>query len=233
MPPDRSTVQSWLETETERLLVTVEAFWERDLSGDSSMPGWTLGHLLTHMARNADALCNLLRWAHTGVETPMYASKQQRNDDIDCGATRPGGAILTDVVDSAARLQAVADELQPEHWNHEVVTAQGRTIPATQVPWLRLREVAVHHVDLGASFDDMPPGLIRALLEDVTNSTRTKPGWPSLRIETVEGDTIEIGSPTVDVKGAQAKVLAWLTGRSAGQELITSSSALPDLPAWL
>lgn len=233
MPPDRGTVQSWPETETARLLVTVEAPGERDLSVDNSLPGWTLGHLLTHIVRNADALCNLLRWAHTGVETPMYASRQRRNDDIDCGATRPGGAIRADVADSAARLRAVTDELRPEDWNHDVVTAQGRPIPAMQVPWLLLREAAVHYVDLEASFDDMAPGLIRALLEDVTNSTWTKPGWPSLRIETVEGDTIEIGSSTVEVTGAQTTPLAWLTRRSAGQQLIPSSSALPDLPAWL
>jgi len=233
VPPDRGAVQPWLEVETERLLVTVQSLRETDLAGDSSLRGWTLGHLLTHIARNADALCNLLHWARTGVETPMYTSKQQRNDDIRLGATRPGDVVLTDVVDSAARLRGAMDGLAPADWNHDVVTAQGRTIPATQVPWLRLREVAIHHVDLGASFDDVAPRLVAALLDDVTNSIRTKPGWPSLRIETVEGETIETGSPTVNVKGAQAHLLAWLTGRSAGHELITSSEVLPVLPAWL
>lgn len=233
VPPDRSTVQPWLEVETERLLATVEALREADLTKDSSLPGWTVGHLLTHIARNADALCNLLQWARTGIESPMYASRQQRNDDINLGVTRPGDVVITDVIDSAARWWSAADGLAPADWNHDVITAQGRTIPAAQVPWLRLREVTIHHVDLGATFEDAAPGLVTALLDDVVNSVRTKPGWPALRIETTDGDSIDIGSPTVNVKGAQAHVLAWLTGRSPGHELITSSETLPDLPAWL
>lgn len=233
VPPDRSAVQRWLESESNRLLVTVQALRQTDLTEDSSLPAWTLGHLLSHIARNADALCNLLQWARTGIETPMYESKDQRNTDIDLGATRPGEVVLTDVVDSAERLRAAANGLALVDWNHPVVTAQGRTIPAAQVPWLRLREVTIHHVDLGASFEDAPPELVAALLDDVVNSVKTRPGWPSLRIETAEGDAIAIGESPVEVKGTQAHVLAWLTGRSEGKGLLTSADALPGLPAWL
>ena len=42
------------------------------------LPGWTVGHVLTHVARNADAYTNLLTWARTGVETPAYASPEAR-----------------------------------------------------------------------------------------------------------------------------------------------------------
>jgi len=217
------------------MLATVETFWDRDLTDHSSLPGWSWGHLLTHLARNADALGNLLSWARTGVETPMYRSKQQRDDDINVGATRPGGVLLSDVADSAARLWSAAELLAPSDWDSDVVTAQGRTIPAAQVPWLRLREVAIHHVDLGASFEDLPRELAAALLDDVMTSLRTKPGWPSLRIEPTDGGhaaTIGDG-PTAQVKGTGAQLLGWLTGRCEGSELIRSSDALPPLPAWL
>jgi maleylpyruvate isomerase len=235
MSPDRETVEPWLDTENQRLLATVDTFWDSDLTAESSLPGWSLAHLLTHIARNADALGNLLRWARTGVETPMYQSKEQRSDDINVGALRPAGKILADVVDSAARLQVAATELDAADWSREVRTAQGRTIPAATVPWLRLREVAIHHVDLGASFDDLPPELVRAFLRDVVNSTRSKRDWPSLRIKTTDtGEVAEIGSgPALDVTGAQADVLGWLIGRTAGQNLTSSSDALPALPAWL
>lgn len=235
MSPDRETVESWLDTENQRLLDTVDTFRDSELTAESSLPGWSLGHLLTHVARNADALVNLLVWARTGVETPMYESKEQRSDDIDVGALRPAGKILADVVNSAARLQAAAAELEAADWTHEVRTAQGRTIPAATVPWLRLREVAIHHVDLGASFDDLPPELVGAFLRDVVNSTRSKRDWPSLRIKSTDtGEVTEIGAgPAVDVTGTQADVLAWLIGRTAGQNLTCSLDALPALPAWL
>ncbi len=235
MSPERGAVEPWLQTETQRLFATVDMFWDSELTADSSLPGWSLAHLLTHIARNADALGNLLYWARTGVETPMYQSKQQRADDINIGALRPAGVILADVIDSAARLQAAAEQLGAADWDHEVVTAQGRTIPAATIPWLRLREVAIHHVDLGASLDDLPPDLVCALLRDVVDSARNKHDWPSLRIEATDtGEVTEIGSgPVGDVKGAQAHLLGWLIGRTSGHDLTSSADALPALPAWL
>jgi maleylpyruvate isomerase len=235
VPPDRDTVQPWLCEQTTHLLTTVETFWERDLTDDSTLPGWSWGHLLTHLARNADALANLLTWARTGVETPMYRSKQQRDDDINAGAARPGGVLLSDVADSAHRLQAGAALLADADWDNTVVTAQGRTIPAAQVPWLRLREVAIHHVDLGASFDDLPAGLAAALLDDVLTSLRTRPGWPALQMDVTDGGqgVCVGGGPHTHLSGTSAQFLGWLTGRTNGDQLIGAADVLPTLPAWL
>src|SRR5256885_15091039 len=59
----------------------------------SLLPGWTRGHVLTHVARNGDGLGNLLRWARTGTETPMYASREARRADIEAGAGRSAAEI--------------------------------------------------------------------------------------------------------------------------------------------
>ena len=48
------------------------------MAGPSLLPGWSRGHVLTHLARNADGAVNLLTWARTGVETPQYVSQEQR-----------------------------------------------------------------------------------------------------------------------------------------------------------
>jgi maleylpyruvate isomerase len=47
--------------------------------------------------------------------------------------------------------------------------AQGRSIPAEQVAWLRCREVGVHAVDLtaGVTFADLPHEFLAALVQDV------------------------------------------------------------------
>ena len=44
--------------------------------------------MLTHLARNADGLRNLLIWARTGVVTPQYPSFEVRNEEIEAGAGR-------------------------------------------------------------------------------------------------------------------------------------------------
>ena len=85
----------------------------------------------------------------TGEETPMYSSPEQRDADIEAGATRPA-AELRDWVAPAPRRSRRTSALDDEQWARQVRTAQGRTVPATEIPWMRAREVMVHAVDLEA-----------------------------------------------------------------------------------
>src|SRR5262249_31346853 len=73
---------------TDRLLASADARTDPAARERSGLPGWTRGHVLTHVARNADGLGNLLRWARTGVTTPMYASREARRADIEAGVGR-------------------------------------------------------------------------------------------------------------------------------------------------
>src|ERR1044071_5429214 len=74
---------------TDDLLRTVADLDPAAVAKPSLLPGWTAGHVLTHVARNADALTNLLTWARTGVETPPYPSPEAREAGIQDGARRP------------------------------------------------------------------------------------------------------------------------------------------------
>jgi len=49
--------------------------------------------VVTHIAANADALCNLLHWARTGEERRMYASAQARDEGIAAGALLPAAEL--------------------------------------------------------------------------------------------------------------------------------------------
>ena len=92
---------------------------------------------------------------------------------------------------SADRLASALDELPETAWDHEVVTIQGRTVPAREILWMRTREVAVHAVDLdaGAHFSDLPDDLNTALVTDVVHKRCTS--------------------------GEAAELASWLTGRTA------------------
>jgi maleylpyruvate isomerase len=72
------------------------------LAGPSRLPGWTRGHVLSHLARNADALVNLLTWARTGAEARMYASPAERTDGIEAGAGRALPEQLADLTAAGA-----------------------------------------------------------------------------------------------------------------------------------
>jgi len=59
----------------------------------SLLPEWSIGHIVTHLARNADGFRNLLIWARTGAETPMYPSEESRDRDIEAGARRSAAEL--------------------------------------------------------------------------------------------------------------------------------------------
>ncbi|MEB3980077.1 maleylpyruvate isomerase family mycothiol-dependent enzyme [Mycobacterium sp. 663a-19] len=232
MPPDHARVERWLGSETARLLRTVELLRERDPLEPSALPDWSLGQLLTHIARNADALCNLLQWAKTGIETPMYASTEQRNDDINRGALRSIAIIVDDVVSTARKFDAALRSMTQDDRRQGVRTAQGRSIPASEISWLRLREVVVHHVDLGADFDAIPGDLVGELLNEVAAMLQAKPQWPSIALEATDSAFAVAASGPV-VEGTSTQLLGWLTGRSKGSDLRVGPGGLPPLPTWL
>lgn len=161
--------RDWMDQSTQIFLDTLSGLSEKDLKASTHLPGWSRRHLVAHVHFNAEALRRLLTWARTGTETPMYASMDQRNAEIERGATLWAQELRELVANSAQALADDMDAMPAEAWSHEVVDAKGRTIPATEIPWMRAREVAVHGVDLdaGLRFDDLPPDLIGALCVDV------------------------------------------------------------------
>jgi maleylpyruvate isomerase len=211
---------------------------EDAFAAPSALPGWSRAHVLTHVARNADAMINLLTWARTGVRTPAYASRERRDAEIEEGARRPPAAIRADVVESSDRLARVVRAMPESAWSAHVENAQGRDLLATDIPWLRAREMWIHAVDLdvGASFADMPAPMVSALLTDVAAAMGEKPDCPALRLTAPDGAAWEVGDPAAatTVSGPAPSLAAWLLGRSKGRDLHSSGGRkLPALPRWL
>src|SRR5260221_6273217 len=109
-----------IDAATQRLLASVATLTDAQAREPSPLPGWTRGHVLTHVARNADGLRNLLIWAETGVETPMYPSADARTADIEAGASRSGDELKADVSGSAKTLADQARELPTQALSAEV-----------------------------------------------------------------------------------------------------------------
>ncbi|ASQ93965.1 mycothiol maleylpyruvate isomerase [Streptomyces sp. 11-1-2] len=227
---------------TDRLLTAVAALDDASLVNPSQLPGWTRGHVLAHLARNADALVNLVTWARTGQETPMYADAQTRDAEIRRDAARPLAVHLDDLRTSATRFDAAATALPPERLPYEVTLRGGVREPAGGLPLRRLAEVELHHVDLGIGYTvaDLPATFVESQLT-VLIGTRFagRPDIPPLRLATGpgDGDVRHTGRPAapgespVTVAGSPAALLGWLTGRTDGSGLSCPNGPLPVLPA--
>lgn len=225
----------WM-TEGSGLFIDTARDCGTDLDTASVLPGWSRRHVLAHVAANATALGNLVRWAATGVPSPMYATPQDRWIGIDRGLHLDDEKLITVVRRSADELTEAVAGLAPDRWTAQVVTAQGRMVPASIVPWLRTREVYVHAVDLaaGPTFAEVPADVLDALCTDVVIKRSTSPG-PALRVESIDvGGPYEIkgeGHP-VTVTGSLDGVTAYLTGRDT-RGVRAAEGRLPRLPPWL
>jgi len=157
----------WIEEGTELFREVAADLSDTDLRAASSLPGWTNGHLVAHVAANAKALSNLATWAATGVDTPMYATPHEREAGIALGESITADQVNGLLASSAHELAEAMAALTTEQWMATVRTAQGRLLPATEIAWLRAREVLVHAVDVqpGIAFDGLDPTFLTALAE--------------------------------------------------------------------
>ncbi len=228
------TTLGQLADQTERLLRTARKL--EDVSAPSLCAGWTRGHVLTHIARNADGLARAAKGAVDGSGATMYDSVESRDEDIEAGAFRP----LADLVDDVAiTARLVADALAafvdagPEV--AEVVvprTPGGPTFHARAIPDLRLREVVYHHVDLDAGFGfaDLDSDLVSTLLADQVRRLSYVDAPPSMRVRTDEGDVFTIGDGAAYVTGSRAGVLLWLARQDPSG---VQADELPTLPTGI
>ena len=210
-----------IDQATSRLLTSIATVNDEQITAPSRLPGWTVGHCLTHIARNADGIAKLVIWAVTDVRTPMYPSMESRDAEIDQGAGRSAAALREDVAASASRLSTAMTELaQADSAALERLVIFGApppstppNTPASQLGFARWREVTIHHADLGlpdfgyADFDDEFVARTLAFIED-----RSGP--------------VNVSGPAVDL-------LTWRLGRGTPTSLRDENGNPPGAaPAW-
>jgi maleylpyruvate isomerase len=141
-----------------------------DLSDDvarrpSLLPGWSVGHVLTHIARNADSMAWRLEGAALGELRDQYpGGLEQRSHDIDEGAGRRAAELVDDVRQSGDALERILVELPPPAWDAPSRTSRGVVESSRDAVLSRWREVVVHHADLGLGPVPLPPALVELWL---------------------------------------------------------------------
>ncbi|ALC07067.1 mycothiol-dependent maleylpyruvate isomerase [Corynebacterium deserti GIMN1.010] len=208
-----------------------------DFGEETNLKGWTRSHLIAHVAYNAIALCNLMHWANTGEKTPMYSSPEARNEDIAYGATLIPDALRNLHEHSVARLDVDWRESSDQAWDTEVLTAQGRTVPASEILWMRSREVWIHAVDLGAvaTFSNIPQVILETLAAEITAKWASKGAGEGLvLVDAASGARYPAapGENEVVITGSLPGIVRYAAGR--GSEGVTSSTGeVPEPPRWL
>jgi maleylpyruvate isomerase len=172
----------------------VEGLTDEQVRSASRLPEWTIAHVLTHLARNAEGHSRRLEGALRGQDVARYpAGPAQREREIAEGARRPAAAIVSDVRVTQQQLEQVWERSEASGWpNREFRGSDNWPTPAS--PARRLREVEVHHVDLGLGYQpsDWPEEYVAWELPMVLATVPDRLRRP----------------------GDGRQLVAWLTGRS-------------------
>jgi maleylpyruvate isomerase len=186
---------------------------------------------MTHIARNAEAMVRLTHWATTGERQEMYPGGTEKRDaDIEAGAGRGAAEQLADLRGTAAALAGDFPRLRGDLAAPEVEMRGGFVVGSDTLPFLRLRELVLHHVDLDAGYTlaNVDGSVLVRLLDDAVKRLRLSHRAPSVTLVTDEGETWQVGEGEVEVSGPRHGVLLWLARRVGTG--VTSPQGLPDLP---
>jgi len=180
-----------------RLLSAVHGLTDADARRPSLLPDWTVGHVLTHVARNADSVVRRLAGAVAGELVPQYpGGSAGRAAAIEEGAARSAAELVADVAASAAAVDDLLRTAPEEVWEREVLLGDGpQRLTVPRLVFTRWREVEIHHVDLGLGYlpGDWPPALVERMLAELL--------------------------PGLAERADGAALMAWALGRGAAPEL--------------
>ena len=188
----------------QRLLADLEGRDDEWCRADSALPGWTRGHVLTHLARNAESFIRLLEFASRGEVAEQYpGGKSARDAAIEEGASRTAHEIVDDLRKMIYGLEGAWNSTTAEAWQGVGILSSGARISVREVVFRRWREVEVHHADLLASvsFADWSSDYVRLDLDQQAMQWRARKPM---------GLTV---LPEQVLKLAPHDRLAWLLGR--------------------
>ena len=199
----------------------------------SLLPGWTVGHLLTHLARNADSHTRRVLAAQRGEVAPQYAGgPAQREHEIGTGSTRPARELRADVIASHGALERAWAATTEGVWTTGL-GLRNETEPVTlaDVVLARWREVEVHRVDLGldgAGWESLATDFVDAEWERAvaTLGERVPAGTAVVLVPGDRPSRAAGAGPTpVVVRGSPCVLLGWMLGRGG-------DPSWPELPPW-
>ncbi len=156
----------------QRLLALLDghvAAGDLDPGRPSLLPGWSVGHVIAHLARNADSHIRML----DGL-SQYEGGALGREADITEGAGRGLAELVDDLRRSIWGLESRwATEVD---WERTVTRLAGPA-PAHALPALRRRETEIHHVDLGlgTTFADLPVDFLGSELDRAAAAGAAEP----------------------------------------------------------
>jgi maleylpyruvate isomerase len=222
-----------MQRESAMAMATIASLGDDELQKSTECEGWTRAHVIAHLARDADAMANLVRWAVTGRETPAYESREKRDADIESTAKLPATDLAAALQQADARLleavMALRDGVQVE----TLPTLSSGEIDVYSLPARRTTEVIVHHNDLDTTWEwhEADPDAVLDAIEVCVHRLQNHPESPGLQIVAREGEEWTVGDGAHRIEGYYEALLPFLA-RGQVEGGLRHEGELPSLPPW-
>jgi len=208
---------------------------EEVVRAPSALPGWTRGHVLTHVEGVGRALARQASCARRGVLVELYdGGRPARDAAIEAGHGRSAGQLTAAVHDALDEVDAAWSAVGPADWERPVRYREGVLLGAGLAWW---RELEIHTSDalLGHGTSDWSQPFCAHLLNHLAPRL---PDGVRLTLSTPDGPWTLSGGPgdgptgltELNVTGRLTDLSAWLAGRTPAGPL--TGDPLPPLADW-
>jgi maleylpyruvate isomerase len=185
-----------------------------EVRSPSRLPDWSVGHVLTHLARNADSHVHRLVACARGERVHQYpGGAEGRAAAIEAGSGRPAAELIADVGATIDAFHDACEAMPDDAWANVSWDVGGVERTAQTLPLRRWQEIEVHHVDLGFGYThrDWPDAFVTRRLPSMLEQLPQR---------------LPASSAVPNLNGLDDRdVLAWLYDR-------VELDSLPPLGAW-
>ena len=209
-----------------RLAASLVGVTDAQVRRPSLLPDWTVGHVLAHVALNAEAFVRVANDVASGRFGVMYpGGPEGRNADIQKFSEGSADELRAHLESAFAAFELAWDAVPPEALDLEFGTAPGNpAATARMVPSLRLREVEVHHADAGLqtfTYHDWSDGYVDLDLPVQLASLPARLGHGASFVDEAGVTHLsgELDSEVEPIATTRRDLLAWMLNRAAPPEL--------------
>lgn len=210
----------------DRLLAVTADLDDDAARADSGLPGWSRGHVITHIANFSEAMTRQVDEALQGRLVEVYdGGRPARDAAIEAGADRPAAELRSHLTQAVTTLLASWDKVGPTDWPLPILHRNSNLSAGLQATW---RELTIHttDLDLGITATTWSDDFCLHLLD-------------FLRARTPDNTHLILKSPThtwtngtgtdVTLEGPLTALTAWYAGRPTPSPI---TGPTPDLLPW-
>lgn len=233
---DHSLEPDHLTEAGQRLVRTVDGLSDDEWRAESLLPGWSRASVVAHLALNGEALRDVLVGACEGEPVAMYSSQEARDADIEELAHAEPAELRERLLAVLTTFQEATVAVPDDVWQGRFErTPAGQTLPLDSVPLMRVREIEIHHADLGSGYtaDQWPHRFSETVVDGMVRRLDSQTRFRITPLDSERSwDVGDVDDDSGVVTGPVAQIAWWLTGRAPGDQVAYSRGDLPTIGAW-